>query len=99
MIAGEVVAELIHEIWIDPDEDGQTQETLVLAGQDGDGARRLMGTRAELITTYAAGSHYEAMTIYYRFWDWGTYSTEHDWDYEPYPDSWAERQKNGRRDA
>ncbi|MEQ1899351.1 MAG: hypothetical protein ABL866_01315 [Devosia sp.] len=90
---------LIHEVWIDPTEDGQTHQSLLLAGPDGDGARKLMGPNCQQVTTFSADSHFEAMTIYYRIWEWGTYATDHDWDYEPYPESWAQRQKTNRRDA
>jgi len=31
------------------------------------------------------------MTAYYKFMDWGEYTTEHDWDFQPYPDEWAEK--------
>lgn len=42
----------------------------------GDGARALMDSDAELIWTVEANSHYEAMSKYYEFMDWGKYKSE-----------------------
>lgn len=91
------MAELVHEIWIDPDEHGQTNNTLVLAGPAGDEARKMMGPNSELLHSFSAGSHFEAMTIYYRFWEWGPYTTNQECAYEPYSEADAKRQRTGRR--
>jgi hypothetical protein len=37
------------------------------------------------VHTFEAGSYFEAMTIYYRLYGWGDYTTEFAIDYEPYP--------------
>lgn len=37
------------------------------------------------IWTFEAGSHYEAMTIYYRHMGWSEYTTDQEWDFQPYP--------------
>lgn len=41
----------------------------------------------------ATGSHFEAMNTYYRYLDRGEYTTYFEKDHEPYPDAWAERQR------
>ena len=41
---------------------------------------------------FEASSHFEAMTIYYRHYGWGAYTSDFAMDREPYPDDWAERQ-------
>ncbi len=37
-----------------------------------------------MIHTFQAISHYEAMTIYYAFMNWGVYTTIFEQDKEPY---------------
>jgi hypothetical protein len=84
---------LLHEVWEEIDENGQSLPGCCLAGPDGDGHRALMSSGARLIHTFEAGSHYEAMTIYYRLTGWGDYTTTEPWDREPYPVEWLERQR------
>jgi hypothetical protein len=74
-----------HELWKDSD-----GETFCLAGPRGDAARKLLSPQAKLIWTIDALSHFDAMTAYYKFRDWGEYMTDQDWDREPYPKEWAE---------
>lgn len=69
-----------HEVWQDPE--GLT--TLCLADERGDNCRKLMEPGSKLIHGFYAESHYEAMTIYYGFMDWGTYITEFEVDKQPY---------------
>ena len=83
------MALLVHEIWEQPD--GMT--TGCLAGPDGDGARNQLGPDARLIEVFQASSHFEAMTTHNRRLGREAYTTVHEWDREPYPDSWAERQR------
>lgn len=91
------MAILLHEVWEEPDDQGEMLPGCCLAGSDGKGFRHLMGPDARFVCTFEAGSHYEAMTIYYRIYGYGTYTTEHAWDFEPYPDEWLERQCPERR--
>ncbi|WP_431259171.1 DUF6881 domain-containing protein [Roseateles chitinivorans] len=86
------MAQLLHEVWEVPDEQGQWLPSLQLAGPDGDAARTRRGPGARLVTTLRAGSHFEAMTRYYALQEWGAYTTHHAQDYWPYPDEWALRQ-------
>ena len=87
------MAILIHEVWIDPDEHGQRNEGLYLAGPDGDAARAFLSANRRLLTTFLAGSHLEAMTIYHKYLGREPYVSTHEWDKEPYPEDWAERQR------
>ncbi len=69
-----------HEVWEDPE--GLT--TLCLAEERGDDCRKLLEPGSKLIHSYYAESHYEAMTIYYKFMEWGIYTVEFEIDKEPY---------------
>ena len=69
-----------HEVW----EDSEGLTTLCLADEHGDDCRKLLEHDSKLIYTFYANSHYDAMTIYYKFMDWGTYTTEFEVDKEPY---------------
>ena len=69
-----------HEVWEDPE--GLT--TLCLADERGDDCRNLLEPGSKLIHSFYAESHYAAMTIYYKFMDWGVYTTEFEVDKEPY---------------
>jgi hypothetical protein len=40
-----------------------------------------------------ANSYFEAMTFYYSFLGFGTYTTNEEWDYKPYPQDWLEEQR------
>jgi hypothetical protein len=77
---------LKHELWEEKEGGGWT---FCLAGPHGEGARNLLGPDAKLIWTVEAGSHFEAMTAYYKFMDWGEYITEQEWDMQPYPEEWS----------
>jgi hypothetical protein len=48
---------------------------------------------AKLIWTVWASSHFEAMTRYYERQEWGTYTTDQPWDFEPYPAEWVQEQQ------
>jgi hypothetical protein len=69
-----------HEVWEDPE--GLT--TLCFADESGNDCRKLLEPECRLIHTFYAESHYEAMTIYYKFMGWGVYTTEFEIDKEPY---------------
>lgn len=78
---------LKHELWED---NGGKEYTFCLAGSQGDAARRLLTPDAKLIWTVEAGSHFEAMTKYYKFMNWGEYRTDQEWDKQPYPVEWTQ---------
>jgi hypothetical protein len=84
------MAKLLHELWEENDGEGLT---FCLAGPIGDGARGLLRPGAKLIWTVEAECHFDAMTKYYAFMDWGKYTTDQPWDLENYPDEWLETQR------
>ena len=69
-----------HEVW----EDTEGLTTLCLADERGDDCRKLMEVGSKLIYTFYANCHYEAMTIYYEYMNWGVYTTDFEIDKEPY---------------
>jgi hypothetical protein len=80
---------LLHEIWVERDDDPRGLTSLCLAGPMGDAHRALLAPGARMIGRFRAGSHYEAMSIYYAFMGWGVCSTCQPQDHEPYSDEWA----------
>lgn len=60
-----------HELWVEPD----GCQTFCLKGAHGNAVRSLLETGAELVWEVEAASHYEAMTLYYKYMDWGKYKT------------------------
>ncbi len=80
---------LVHEMW--RDKEGMT--VVCLAGPAGDDARSLFEQDAELAWVFEASSHYQAMTMYYQRMDWGEYTSDHEQDYNPYPEQWVEAQQ------
>jgi hypothetical protein len=70
---------VLHELWVDAE--GQT---FVLAGPHGDDARANLPVDAILTWTVEAGSHFEAMTLYYEHMGWGEYTTEFPVDEQTY---------------
>ncbi len=61
---------LKHELW--QDEEGL--DTFFLGGKRGEEARKQLSSDAKLIWTVEAGSHFEAMTAYYKFRSWGEFN-------------------------
>ena len=90
------MAKLIHEVWERIEEGSLPLHTCCLAGPMGDDCRGLFAPNARLLTTFEAGSHFEAMTIYNRFLGREQYKSDQPWDYEPYPDDWLTEQRRGR---
>jgi hypothetical protein len=88
------MVKLIHEIWEVTDNRGCVLPALILAGPDGEAARKLLREEGvpECVHRFEAGSHFEAMTIYYRHYGRGEYTTDFASDREPYPEDWARRQ-------
>ena len=65
------MAILKHELWVDT----EGFDRFFPAGPMGDAARNLLPAGSKLVWTVEAGSHFEAMTKYYRHKGWGTYTT------------------------
>ena len=87
------MAKIIHEVWEEIGERGETLPGLCHASPAGEGFRKLLAANARLVRTFEAGSHFEAMTIFYRFYGWGDYTTEFAIDHAPYPQEWADEQR------
>ena len=77
---GDPSSEAEHQVWKTPE--GLTM--LCFADERGDGSRSLLEPGSTMIHTFQAISHYEAMTIYYAFMNWGVYTTIFEQDKEPY---------------
>lgn len=70
-----------HELWIEPD----GCQTFCLKGVHGNAARALLDPSAERVWEVEAASHYEAMTLYYKYMGWGKYITPFpEQDYKTY---------------
>jgi hypothetical protein len=69
-----------HQVWKDPA--GLT--TLCLADYRGNDCRNLIEPGSKIIYEFYADSHFDAMTTYYKYMGWGTYTTEFEIDKEPY---------------
>ncbi|MGH9317052.1 MAG: hypothetical protein ACRD1P_08095 [Thermoanaerobaculia bacterium] len=79
---------LVHELWEEPG----GEYTFCLAGPMGEDARRMAGPGSKLVWTVEAASHFEAMGKYYKHMGWDTYTTDQEWDRQPYPEEWREVQ-------
>lgn len=80
---------MIHELW--KEKDGN--QTFCLAGSLGEDARKSLEFGAELVWKVEADSHFEAMTKYYEFMDWGSYKTDFKDDKKPYSKEWIKTQE------
>lgn len=85
------MAVLVHEVWEEAI-DGTVLHACCLAGRLGEDCRRVLAPGARLLTTFKAGSHFEAMTLYHRFLDREPYCTDQAWDHQPYPEDWLVEQ-------
>ncbi|WP_246622368.1 hypothetical protein [Rhizobium laguerreae] len=64
--------ELIHEVWLDPEPDGQMLPGLCLAGPMGNDFRALLKLEAVKAAELSGHSHFEAMTKYWKLQDWAS---------------------------
>tara|TARA_R110002096_G_scaffold119088_4_gene257978 strand:+ start:55 stop:327 length:273 start_codon:yes stop_codon:yes gene_type:complete len=69
-----------HDIW--QDKEGLT--SLCFSGDLGEESRSLLEPDSKIIHSFYADSHFNAMTKYYEYMDWGVYETEFDIDKESY---------------
>jgi hypothetical protein len=79
------MAILMHEIWVDP----AGHHTCCLAGPEGDGLRKLSPPGSTLVSTFEAGSHFEAMTVLHAFLKRAPYVSEQEWEQQTYPETFA----------
>jgi hypothetical protein len=87
---------LLLEVWEDFGDRGESLPALHYGGPLGYEARAQLSPKARLVGTIWAGSHFEAMTQYYDLMDWGQYTTDILWDYQPYPEEWVIEQERAR---
>jgi hypothetical protein len=69
-----------HDIW--KDNEGLT--SLILSGDLGVQGRSLLEKGSQIIYSFYADSHFDAMTKYYEFMGWAKYETEFELDKNPY---------------
>ena len=86
---------LWHEIWEEV-EDGMVLHGCCMAGPRGDGFRRTLAHGARLLATFEASSHLEAMTYYNRYLGREEYTSDLEWDHQPYPEEWFMEQFAGQ---
>lgn len=84
---------LVHEIWLDRESDGDLSPGLCLAGPMGDGFRALLNEDASKVGEITGSSHFDVMTKYWKHQGWGEYATDHEQDYQPYPEEWVSVQR------
>lgn len=85
--------ELVHEIWLDPETDGQMLPGLCLAGPMGDGFRSLLNKGASKVGEVRGTSTFDVMTKYWKLQGWGEYKARFQQDHEPYPEEWIAIQR------
>jgi len=86
------MAALIHEIW-ESIENGMALHTCCFAGSLGNSCRETLPKRSRLLSTFVAGSHFDAMTIYHQYLGREFYTTNQPEDRLPYPADWLDRQQ------
>jgi hypothetical protein len=91
--------ELVHEIWLDPETDGQMLPGLCLAGPMGNGFRTLLNKGALKVAELRGTSTFHVMTKYWKLQGWGEYETSLQQDHELYPEEWVTIQRSCLNDA
>ena len=71
---------LKHDIW--KDKEGLT--ALLFSGDLGEEGRATLDNDYEIVHSFYADSHFEAMTKYYQYMNWGAYETDFEVDKSPY---------------
>lgn len=69
-----------HDVW--KNNEGLT--ALILSGDLGEEGRQLLEPDYEIIHSFDAESHFDAMVKYYHFMNWGDYETDFEIDKAPY---------------
>lgn len=92
------MAKIKHDIW--KSKEGLT--SLCFSGEIGEESRSIIEPESELIHSFYADSHFDAMTKYYKYMDWGVYETEFEIDKVSYDleeieeraRKWSKKQKD-----
>jgi hypothetical protein len=76
-----------HELWKEMEVEQYTS-----ASQARTETKRanFLAQKAALIRTIEANSHFEAMAAYYKCTGWVKYTTDQEWDKQPYLQEWLE---------
>lgn len=74
------ITSIKHDIW----QNDKELTSLCFSGELGEESRSFLEPDFKIIHSFFSNSHFDAMTKYYEFIDWGTYETEFDIDKEPY---------------
>jgi len=69
---------------------------LLFAGAPGEEGRQTLEEDYEIIHSFFAESHFDAMTTYYQFMDWGPYTTNFEVDKEPYNLEYLQRRRDDK---
>ncbi|MBP2461435.1 hypothetical protein J3A65_002199 [Rhizobium sp. PvP014] len=86
--------ELVHEVWLDPEADGQMLPGLCLAGPMGDGFRSVLNEGACKVGEIRGSSTFDLMIKYWKLQGWGKYTTSFEQDHEPFPEEWISIQQS-----
>jgi hypothetical protein len=86
------MAILLHEVWWEPDGQGDWRRSICLAGPDGDDFRKRLAPGACCVHTFEADSPAEAIARGHHHVSKGPYPPIQPQDREPYPQEWADRQ-------
>jgi len=74
------MAKIKHDIWNNPED----LPMLCFSDELDAESRTLLEPNSKIVHSFYAESHFEAMTIYYEYMNWGVYETEFEVDREPY---------------
>jgi hypothetical protein len=74
------MANIKHDIWRSKEE----LTSLCYSDELGEESRSILEPDSEIIHSFYANSHFDAMTKYYEFMNWGIYETEFEIDKVPY---------------
>ena len=74
------MASIKHDIW--KSRDGLT--VLCFSGEIGEESRSIVKPDSEVIHSFYADSHFDAMTKYYEYMDWGVYESDFEIDKKSY---------------
>ncbi|MFT9161462.1 MAG: hypothetical protein ABF491_14025 [Acetobacter sp.] len=86
--------ELIHEVWMEPDEKGQMLPSLCLAGPMGADFRAALNKAAIKVGEIGGNCHFAIMTKYWKSQGWGEYQSDCLNDFAQYPDQWIQIQQD-----
>jgi hypothetical protein len=87
------MTKLLHEVWEEPDGQGNWLPGLCLAGPDGEDFRKTLAPGARCVRRFEAGSHFDAMTVFHDYLGREPYTTAHAQDHASYPQEWRARQR------